>query len=454
MSVVTRFAPSPTGSLHLGGVRTAIFNFLFARNNSGKLILRIEDTDQERSTVDSLDEIISSLNWLGISWDEGPYFQSKRLDIYRKYAEALLDEGLAYKCFMTNEEIQRLKEEASKKNKIYQYPKTWRNRSDYPDNVDFVIRFKTPESKEVKFSDSLRGGISIDSSNIDDFVILKSDGFPTYNFASAVDDAEMGITNVIRGEDHLSNTPKQVLIFNAINKEIPTFTHVSMILGKDKAKLSKRHGAESIKNFKESGYMAIGIINYLARLGWSHGDQEIFNLDEMINLFSLDNLSKSPAIFDTEKLGWVNASHIKHSNNDDLKELLKLELYKEINVDLAIELTKAKSKDLNLLKASLGFCESEYVDISKELKSEARENGGVDLIKKFSTDLDSMNEFTEKTIKELFATFLEKNSIKMKNIASPLRIVLTGSKVSPGIYEVIRILGKNLTLKRLKVFVS
>ena len=264
----------------------------------------------------------------------------------------------------------------------------------------------------------------------------------------------MEITNVIRGEDHLSNTPKQVLIFNAINKEIPTFTHVSMILGKDKTKLSKRHGAESIKNFKESGYMAIGIINYLARLGWSHGDQEIFNLDEMINLFSLDNLSKSPAIFDTEKLGWVNASHIKHSNNDNLKELLKLELYKEINVDLAIELTKAKSKDLNLLKASLGFCESEYVDISEELKSEARKNNGVDLIKKFSADLDSMNEFTEKTIKELFATFLEKNSIKMKNIASPLRIVLTGSKVSPGIYEVIRILGKNLTLKRLKVFIS
>ncbi len=454
MSIVTRFAPSPTGSLHLGGVRTAIFNFLFARKNSGKLILRIEDTDQERSTVDSLDEIISSLKWLGISWDEGPYFQSKRLDTYKKYAEILLDKSLAYKCFMTNEEIEQLKEEASKENKIYRYPKTWRNRSDHPDNADFVIRFKTPESKEIKFSDSLRGQISIDSSNIDDFIILKSDGFPTYNFASAVDDAEMGITNVIRGEDHLSNTPKQVLIFNAINKKIPTYTHVSMILGKDKAKLSKRHGAESIKNFKESGYIAVGIINYLARLGWSHGDQEIFSLDEMINLFSLDNLSKSPAIFDTEKLDWVNASHIKRSDNNNLKKLLELELYKEINVDLAIELTKAKSKNLNLLKASLGFCENEYVDISEELKSEACENDGVDLIKQFSRDLDSMDEFTEKAIRELFATFLEKNNIKMKNIASPLRIALTGSKVSPGIYEVIRILGKNLTLKRLRVFVS
>jgi len=454
MSIVTRFAPSPTGSLHLGGVRTAIFNFLFARKNSGKLILRIEDTDQERSTVDSLDEIISSLKWLGVSWDEGPYFQSKRLDTYKKYAETLLDKSLAYKCFMTNEEIKQLKEEASKENKIYRYPKTWRNRGDHPDNADFVIRFKTPESKEIKFSDSLRGQISIDSSNIDDFIILKSDGFPTYNFASAVDDAEMGITNVIRGEDHLSNTPKQVLIFNAINKKIPTYTHVSMILGKDKAKLSKRHGAESIKNFKESGYIAIGIINYLARLGWSHGDQEIFSLNEMINLFSLDNLSKSPAIFDTEKLDWVNASHIKRSGNNNLKKLLELELYKEINVDLAIELTKAKSKNLNLLKSSLGFCENEYVDISEELKSEARENDGVDLIKQFSRDLDSMDEFTEKAIRELFATFLEKNNIKMKNIASPLRIALTGSKVSPGIYEVIRILGKNLTLKRLRAFVS
>ena len=454
MSIVTRFAPSPTGSLHLGGARTAIFNFLFAKKNSGKLILRIEDTDQERSTVDSLDEIISSLKWLGISWDEGPYFQSKRLDTYKNYAEDLLNKGLAYKCFMTNEEIQKLKEEASKENKIYQYPKTWRNRSDHPENADFVIRFKTPESKEIKFADSLRGNISINSSNIDDFVILKSDGFPTYNFASAVDDAEMGITNVIRGEDHLSNTPKQVLIFNAINKKIPTFTHVSMILGKDKGKLSKRHGAESIENFKESGYIAIGIINYLARLGWSHGDQEIFSLDEMINLFSLDNLSKSPAVFDTEKLDWVNASHIKRSNNDDLKELLQLELYNEINVGLAIELTKEKSKDLNLLKSSLGFCENEYVYISEELKSEARKNDGIGLIKRFCVDLDSIDEFNENTLKELFTTFLEENSIKMKNIALPLRIALTGSKASLGIYEVIRILGRDLTLKRLQAFVS
>ena len=454
MSVVTRFAPSPTGSLHLGAARTAIFNFLYARQNSGKIILRIEDTDQKRSTSDSLNEIISSLEWLGINWDEGPYLQSERLDDYRKCAENLLDEDLAYKCFMTTEEINQLKENASKENKIYKYPKTWRDRDDHPKDTDFVIRFKTPESKQIKFIDSLRGQIDIDSSNIDDFIILKSNGFPTYNFASVVDDAEMNVTNVIRGEDHLSNTPKQVLIFNAINKKTPMFTHVSMILGKDKTKLSKRHGAESISNFKKSGYLSISIINYLARLGWSHGDQEIFSLDEMISLFSLDNLSKSPAIFDTDKLSWVNASHIKISDNNYLKELLKLKFCEEIDADIAIQCIKEKSKDLNLLKESLKFCESEYLDIDDKLKSEVYKNNGIDLIKKFSSDLQSLEKLTEGNIKTLFDNFLGKNNIKLKNIASPLRIVLTGSRISPGIYNVIQILGKNLTLKRIKYFLS
>lgn len=454
MSIVTRFAPSPTGSLHLGAVRTAIFNFLYARQNSGKIILRIEDTDQERSTSDSLNEIISSLEWLGINWDEGPYLQSERLDIYREHAEILVDKDLAYKCFMTTEEINQLKERALRENKIYKYPGTWRNRSDHPKNAEFVIRFKTHKSKQIKFVDSLRGQINIDSSNIEDFIVLKSNGFPTYNFASVVDDAEMNVTNIIRGEDHLSNTPKQILIFEAINKKIPIFTHVSMMLGKDKTKLSKRHGAESINNFKKSGYLSISMINYLARLGWSHGNQEIFSLNEMISLFSLSNLSKSPAIFDTEKLSWVNTSHIKISDNNYLKKLLELKFYEEIDVNLAIQCAKEKSKDLNLLKESLKFCENEYADINDKLKSEIYKDNGIDLVKKFSRELESLEKFTKESIKNLFDNFLEKNNIKLKNIASPLRIILTGSKVSPGIYEVIQILGKNLTLKRIKYFLS
>ena len=367
MSIVTRFAPSPTGSLHLGVVRTAIFNYLFSKKNSGKLILRIEDTDQDRSTKDSLNQIISSLKWLGIDWDEGPFLQSDRLSIYHNYSELLIDKGLAYKCFMTNEEIEDLKVVAKKEKKIYKYPGIWRNRTDHPDDKSFVVRFKTPELSEISFNDSLRGNIKISSNNLDDFIIIKSDGFPTYNFASAVDDAEMGVTNIIRGEDHLSNTPKQVLIFKSLEKKVPNFTHVSMILGKDKSKLSKRNGSQSIEDFKNNGLMPISIINYLARLGWSHGDQEIFTLSEMTSLFELDNLTKSPAIFDEEKLRWVNSQHIKISNNDELREIIDIEFYSQIDSELAISAAKEKAKDIKSLKGLLSFVEKEYIEINEEL---------------------------------------------------------------------------------------
>jgi glutamyl-tRNA synthetase len=454
MSIVTRFAPSPTGSLHLGVVRTAIFNYLFSKKNSGKLILRIEDTDQYRSTKDSLNQIISSLKWLGIDWDEGPFLQSDRLSIYHNYSELLIDKGLAYKCFMTNEEIEDLKVVAKKEKKIYKYPGIWRNRTDHPDDKSFVVRFKTPELSEISFNDSLRGNIKISSNNLDDFIIIKSDGFPTYNFASAVDDAEMGVTNIIRGEDHLSNTPKQVLIFKSLEKKVPNFTHVSMILGKDKSKLSKRNGSQSIEDFKNNGLMPISIINYLARLGWSHGDQEIFTLSEMTSLFELDNLTKSPAIFDEEKLRWVNSQHIKMSNNDELREIIDIEFYSQIDSELAISAAKEKAKDIKSLKELLSFVEKEYIEINEELFASISNIETRNTIESFVSELKELETFDVDDIKNLFNNFLTEKNIKMKALALPLRIILTGSKVSPGIFEIFLILGKELSIKRIEKYLK
>ena len=310
----------------------------------------------------------------------------------------LLDKDLAYKCFTTNEEIKELKEKAAKNKEIYRYPRIWRDRRDHPQNSNYVIRFKVPDLKEISFTDTLRGQINIDSSNLDDFVIVKSDGFPTYNFASVVDDADMGVTNIIRGEDHLSNTAKQMLIFDAIEKEPPSFTHVSMIIGKDKNKLSKRHGAESINKFKDLGYLPIAIVNYLARLGWSHGDQEIFSMNEMVNFFSLENLSKSPAVFDTEKLEWVNSTHIKSLSNNVLKNLIGIKFYKDINIDLAIESTKGKSKTLVMLKDSLKFCENEYPEIDEELNTEIEKNQTNQIIKELHDNMLSPVSYTHLTL--------------------------------------------------------
>ena len=332
MEVVTRFAPSPTGLLHLGAVRTAIFNFLYTKKNNGKFILRIEDTDQERSTKESLNQILESLSWLGIEYDQGPYVQSDRLEHYIGVAHALIDKGLAYKCFMTNQEVEELKIKAAKEKRVYKYPRTWRDRKDHPKNSPYVIRFKTPDNLNIEFVDTLRGKIKVESNNLDDFIIIRSDRYPTYNFSTVIDDAEMCVTNVIRGEDHLSNTSKQILIFESIEKKPPVFTHVSMILGKDKSKLSKRNGSKSINDFKKEGILPISILNYLARLGWSHGDQEIFTLNEMMELFDINNLTKSPAIFDENKLKWVNTQHIKALKNADLLSMLGVKFIENINI--------------------------------------------------------------------------------------------------------------------------
>ncbi|MEE8483110.1 MAG: glutamate--tRNA ligase, partial [Nitrospinota bacterium] len=322
--VKTRFAPSPTGTLHLGGARTALFNWLFARGANGKFVLRIEDTDRERSTEESVNEILESLEWLGLDFDEGPHFQSRRTEIYAAEVEKLLNEKKAYRCYCTKEELDAKRQAMQKAGKKPMYDRTCRDSGPNLGNEDtsspHVIRFKTPIEGVTSFEDSLRGTVEIPNEELDDLIIRRTDGNVTYNLVVVVDDAEMGITHVIRGDDHLANTPKQVNLYKGLGYEAPKFTHVSLILGKDKKRLSKRHGAASVVDYREMGYLPEAMINMLARLGWGHGDKEVFTKQELVKLFTLDKITMSHAVFDHDKLDWLNAQHMKMLSDADLAE--------------------------------------------------------------------------------------------------------------------------------------
>ena len=374
MTVRTRFAPSPTGSLHVGGARTAIFNWLFARHAGGQFILRIEDTDRTRSTEESIQEIADAMEWLGLDWDEGPFRQSDRLDIYQKIANELLESGHAYKCYVTSEELEEKRKEAQSKGDVLRYKREWAKLNEAPDKP-YVIRLQTPDEGTIEVQDSLRGTVTFDAVEVDDFVILKRDGFPTYNFAVVVDDATMNITHVIRGDDHLINTPRQVLIYNALSYDIPKMAHVSMILGADNKRLSKRHGATSVVAYKDKGYLPEAIINFLSRLGWSHGDQEIFTKSELIEKFTLDNVGKSAAVFNEEKLEWLNSWYIKNEPPEKIAGLV-LPLLKEKGLDveldeklvkIVIELSQ-RAKTLNDIADTIGYFYAEEIKYDEKDK--------------------------------------------------------------------------------------
>jgi len=311
MSVVTRFAPSPTGYLHVGGARTALYSWLYAKSQGGEFVLRIEDTDIERSTEEAKQAILDGMQWLGLTWDKGPYYQTERFDRYKAIIQTLLDEGKAYKCFMPAEELDAIREQQKENGEKPRYPGTWRDRTDHPEGQPYVIRFKNPLEGSVVFNDHVRGRIEISNTELDDLIIQRSDGTPTYNFCVVVDDWDMGISHVVRGEDHINNTPRQINILKALGAPVPEYAHVSMILGDDGKKLSKRHGAVSVMQYRDDGYLPQAVKNYLVRLGWAHGDQEIFSEQEMIELFSLDAIGQSASAFNTEKLVWLNQHYIK-----------------------------------------------------------------------------------------------------------------------------------------------
>lgn len=456
MEIKTRFAPSPTGSLHLGGARTAVFNWLFARHHNGSFVLRIEDTDRARSTQESLEEILDSLKWLGLEWDDKPVKQSERLGIYRDHAFRLLESGKAYRCYMTAEELEQKRKEARERGEYFQYKREW-SRENSNSGEPYAIRLATPETGDIKFNDILRGIVSFDAAEIDDFIILRADGFPTYNFAVAIDDALMKISHVIRGDDHLINTPRQKLIYDSLGYDMPETAHVSMIFGEDKTKLSKRHGAVSVNAYRDKGYLPEAMVNYLARLGWSHGDQEIFSREELIEKFTLKNVGKSPAVFNPEKLLWVNSHHIKNKDTRELADIL-IPFYRKYGYDVEaddrflkiVEQLKNRSKTLkDFVEQSDYFFNNNFEYSRKDFeKFLTPDNAG--MLQAVHDRLDSLSSFDHDSIHNAFGEVMNDTGLKLGKIAQPVRVALTGGTSSPGIFDVVEILGKEETLKRLR----
>lgn len=461
MTVRTRFAPSPTGSLHIGGARTAIFNWLYARHAGGSFVLRIEDTDQTRSTQESIDEILDAMEWLGLDCDEGPFRQSERLDIYIEHAEKLLESGSAYKCYVTPEELDLKRKKAQEKGGVFRYDRKWAGENAGPDKP-YAIRLLTPDEGTIEVEDELRGKISFDASEVDDFVILKMDGYPTYHFAVVVDDSLMNITHIIRGDDHLINTPRQKLIYEALSLDMPHMAHVSMILGSDGKRLSKRHGATSVTEYREQGYLPEAVLNYLVRLGWSYGDQEIFTMQELIEKFTLDNVGKSAAVFNPEKLEWLNSHYLRTKPPEEIAELLvPLLLERGIQAEVDEKLIKIvgeltqRAKTLNDIADSLDYFYSDEITYDEKAAKKFLTPEILPVLKDMKETFSSKffadkNAYHSQSVHTVFNSMMEKWNLTLAKLAQPMRVALTGGTVSPGIFEVMEILGREKVLERLQ----
>lgn len=440
MSVVTRFAPSPTGYLHVGGARTALYSWLFAKSQGGEFVLRIEDTDIERSTEQAKQAILEGMDWLGLHHDKGPYYQTERFDTYNQYIDKLLEEGKAYKCFMTAEELNVIRDEQEKRGEKRRYPGTWRDRTDHPSDKPFAIRFKNPLSGNVVFKDHIRGEISIANSELDDLIIRRTDGAPTYNFCVVIDDWEMGITHVVRGEDHINNTPRQINILEALDAPVPEYAHVSMILGDDGQKLSKRHGAVSVMQYRDDGYLPQAVLNYLVRLGWSHGDQEVFSVDEMIALFSLDNISKSASAFNTDKLNWLNQHYMKTMPAEEVAEYAQWH-FNDQNIDTTngpsiASVIDIQAERVETLKELVEISRYFYEDFEsfdqnaakKHLRPVAKDN-----LLAVQSKLASLTEWNAESIHKAINDTAEELGVGMGKVGMPLRVAATGSGNSPSL---------------------
>ncbi len=449
--VRVRFAPSPTGFLHIGGARTALFNWLWARQQKGKFILRIEDTDQSRSTQQSELAILEGMNWLGLDWDEGPlvggphapYFQMQRLATYEKRAEALIAKGKAYRCDCTKEELDRLREQAAKEKRGFRYPGTCRDKNLPKGTPGAVVRFRMPDSGATTFEDLVKGGITVSHKDLQDEVILRADGVPLYNFGAVVDDIEMEITMVARGDDHVVNTPRQILMYQALEYPVPAFAHLPMILGADKQRLSKRHGAVSVLQYRDDGYLPGALLNYLARLGWSHGDQEIFTLQELIEKFDWAHVGANAGVFNPQKLEWLNQQWIKRMPAAELARVT------EVPADFAA-LMQERARNLNEIRdAWRAYMAPElpaYDDkaVSKHLTAETRPL------------LAEARELIERTfgqgpqaMEQAFRGLAEQKGLGLGKLAQPVRVAVTGTTVSPPLFETVALLGKERALRRI-----
>jgi len=455
--VRTRFAPSPTGDLHIGGARTALFNWLLARQSKGKFILRIEDTDVARSTQESIQVILDAMKWLGMDWDEGPFFQTQRLSLYQEAAHKLLKEGKAYRCYCSPEELEAKRDRALKIGIKPKYDRTCLGRKSFPLEKPFAIRFLSPDEGSTVVEDLIQGRVEFDNSELDDLIILRSDGLPTYNFSVVIDDVTMEITHVIRGNDHLNNTPRQIQIYQALGSPLPKFGHVPMILGPDKKKLSKRHGAQSVMEYKRLGYLPQAVVNYLVRLGWSYGDQEEFTLKELIEKFGLEAVGKSPAAINPSKLDWLNAQYIKRMELDELVQRVlpfieaKGYLINDLNLLRKVSLSLRERVKTLVEMAEVGgfyFCEEISYDEDSAQKFLRAESMAVleQIIASLSKEAFLDKERTYRLIKQLS----ENRGEPLLKIAQPIRVALTGKTASPPIDEVMETLGKDKVIKRLQ----
>lgn len=453
----TRFAPSPTGYLHIGGARTALFNWLFARRNQGIFLLRIEDTDVERSTQESVQAILDGLTWLGLTWDEGPYYQSQRLELYQQHAQKLLQAEKAYRCYCTPEELEAKRKQALQEGKPPRYEGKCRNLKGELVGKPFAIRFKAPQTGNTIVHDLIRGAIIHENTELDDLIIQRSDGMPTYNFSVVVDDVTMGITHVIRGDDHLSNTPKQILLYEAFGYPIPQFAHVPMILGPDKTRLSKRHGATSVLAYQEMGYLPQALLNYLVRLGWAYGDQEIFSITELIEKFSLENVGKAPAVFNPEKLLWLNHHYIKITEPGELAKLLIPFLEKKGFkaqegpwLTRVVQTLQERSKTLVEMANQAEFYFRDEVIYQEKAVQKFFKKETPETLLELIRDLEQLESFKEEELEKVFRILINRKGLKLADIAQPVRIALTGGTASPGLFEIMAILGKDQVVKRVQ----
>lgn len=458
MEVRTRFAPSPTGYLHVGGARTAIFNWLFARHHKGKFILRIEDTDQERSTDESTNAILEGMSWLGMDWDEGPFFQAKRVDIYNEHVERLIKDGKAFYCTCSPEELEGKRQKALSEGKKPKYDGKCRGNTKRPD-VPAAVRFLSPNEGFTVVDDIVKGRVVVENAELDDLVIRRSDGWPTYNFCVVIDDATMKMTHVIRGDDHLNNTPRQIQIYEALGYPVPKFGHVPMILGSDKTRLSKRHGATSVMAYRDMGYLPEALFNYLVRLGWSHGDQEIFSRDQLIEAFDLENVGKSAGVFNPEKLLWLNAHYIKESDNRKLGGLIApfleakgFEPSRGPDIEKVVVTLKERAKTVLEMADFAEFYYREALIYDENAFAKFLKPESADVLEALVARLQGISdaEFSHDGIEKAFKDITEEKGLKLKDLAQPVRVALTGSTISPGIFEVIEVLGKGRSLKRLQ----
>ena len=456
MTVRTRFAPSPTGVLHIGGVRTALFSWLYAQNSHGSFILRIEDTDRERSTRKSIDAIVDGMKWLGLCADEGPYFQMDHMDRYWEILDKWLTDGLAYRCYCTSEELEQMRAEQVSRGENPRYDGRCRDRNQPRDQVEPVIRFKHPTVGTVVVNDLVRGKVTFENSQFDDLVIARSDGVPTYNFSVIVDDSDMNITHVIRGDDHLNNTPKQINMLQALGKEPPVYAHLPMILGPDGSRLSKRHGAVNVLDYRDQGYLPEALLNYLVRLGWSHGDKEIFSIQEMIDLFDIADVNASSSSFNPDKLKWLNQQYIINTPSDKLAELLAQQL-QSIGVDVAggpalqnvANAFRERAMTMREMAESCIYCFQDFGEIEPKAAKKHLRPAILEPLCDVADRFEQLGNWTADSLAAAIDQSAAAYEINMGKIGQPIRVAITGGPVSPPIDVTLELIGRERSLTRL-----